>query len=400
MKIWAVRYIKSGPRYLAVRSLGTRWPRVATSSFGCIRLGRIEQPSLPGSEWVRVRPILSGICGSDLATITAKGSVYFSPLTSHPFVLGHEVVGEIVEAGKQAGAPNEGDRVVLEPPLTCEIRGLARKCEPCQAGKKSLCVNFNGGDISAGIQTGYCKDTGGGWSENFVAHYKQLHPVPDQLSNEQAVIAEPLSCALQAVRKAPLKDDCTVLILGCGSMGVLALSAIRGLGSTCRIVVVAKYPHQREAADRLGADVVVQAEDSHPKLAQVLNARLYKPEIGRPTVVGGADICFDCVGSERTIDDALRFTRGGGSVILVGMPGIPRNIDWTAIWHKELVVKGSYTSEPATFRQALEFLVAQRDSLAGIVGAKFPLKDYRAAVQCALNTGCSKVIKTVFQFEP
>ena len=310
------------------------------------------------------------------------------------------MVGEIVEAGKQAGAPNEGDRVVLEPPLTCEIRGLARKCEPCQAGKKSLCVNFNGGDISAGIQTGYCKDTGGGWSENFVAHYKQLHPVPDQLSNEQAVIAEPLSCALQAVRKAPLKDDCTVLILGCGSMGVLTLSAIRGLGSTCRIVVVAKYPHQREAADRLGADVVVQAEDSHPKLAQVLNARLYKPEIGRPTVVGGADICFDCVGSERTIDDALRFTRGGGSVILVGMPGIPRNIDWTAIWHKELVVKGSYTSEPATFRQALEFLVAQRDSLAGIVGAKFPLKDYRAAVQCALNTGCSKVIKTVFQFEP
>ena len=84
------------------------------------------------------------------------------------------MVGEIVEAGRQAGAPKEGDRVVLEPPLTCEIRGLARKCELCQAGKKSLCVNFNGGDISAGIQTGYCKDTGGGWSENFVAHYKQL----------------------------------------------------------------------------------------------------------------------------------------------------------------------------------------------------------------------------------
>ena len=126
-------------------------------------------------------------------------------------------------------------------------------------------------------------------------------------------MAEPLSCALQAVRKAPLIDDCTVLILGCGSMGVLTLSAIRGLGSTCRIVVVAKYPHQREAADRLGADVVVQAEESHPKLAQILDARLYKPEFGRPTVVGGADICFDCVGSERTIDDALRFTRGGGS---------------------------------------------------------------------------------------
>ena len=399
MKVWAIQYIKSAPRYLAVRLLGSRWPRVATSPVACIRLGRIEQPSLPGGEWVRVRPILGGVCGSDLATITGKGSVYFSPLTSCPFVLGHEVVGEIAEAGGQAGTPKEGDRVVLEPPLTCEIRGIARKCEPCQAGNKSLCVNFDEGDISPGIQTGYCRDTGGGWSDNFVAHYKQLHPAPDQLSNEQAVIAEPLSCALQAVRKAPLADDCTVLILGCGSMGVLTLAAIRGLGSACRIVVVAKHPHQREAADRLGADVVVQAEEPYPKLAQTLNARLYKPELGRPTAAGGADICFDCVGSGRTIDDALRFTRGGGSVILVGMPGIPRNIDWTAIWHKELVVKGSYTSEPATFRRALELLVAQRDSSAGIAGAKFPLKDYRAAPQCALNTGQSKVIKAVFRFK-
>ena len=399
MKVWAIQYIKSVPRYAVVRSLGSRWPQVATSPFACIRLGRIEQPSLPGSEWVRVRPILSGICGSDLATITAKGSLYFSPFTSSPFVLGHEVVGEIGEAGKQAGAPKEGDRVALEPPLTGEVRGIARKCEPCQTGNSSLCVNFNGGNISPGIQAGYCRDTGGGWSESFVAHSRQLHPVPDQLTNEHAVIAEPLSCALQAVLKAPLTEDCTVLILGCGSMGALTLAAIRGVGSACRVVMVAKHPHQREVADRLGADVVVQAGEPYPVLSQILNARLYQAEFGRPTVIGGADICFDCVGSGRTLDDALRFTRGGASVILVGMPGIPRNIDWTAIWHKELVVKGSYTSEPATFRRALALLVAQRDSLAGIVGAKFPPKDYRAAVQCALNTGQSKVTKTVFQFE-
>jgi len=397
LKVWAIQYVKSVPRYSVVRSLGRHWSWVATSPFACIRLSRIKQPSLPGSEWVRVRPVLSGICGSDLATITAKGSLYFSPFTSCPFVLGHEVVGEIVEAGKQVATAKEGDRVVLEPPLTCEIRGIGAKCEQCQAGNKSLCVNFTGGDISPGIQTGYCRDTGGGWSDNFVAHHKQLHPVPDQLSNEEAVIAEPLSCALQAVWKAPWVEGCTVLILGCGSMGILTLAAIRGLGHPCRIVAVAKHPHQQEAAARLGADVVVGAKDPYSQLAEILNAQLYKPEFGRHTAVGGADICFDCVGSDRTIDDALRFTRGGGSVILVGMPGIPRNIDWTAIWHKELVVKGSYTSEPATFRRALELLVAQRGNLAGIVGAKFPLKDYRAAVQCALNTGQSKVIKTVFQ---
>ena len=119
----AIQYIKSVPRYLMVRLLGKHWKSLYTSGVSCIRLAEIDEPQLPTPDWVKIKTRLSGICGSDLATITAKGSPYFSPFTSTPFVLGHEVVGEIAEIEESVGGYTVGDRVVIEPVLSCEIRG-------------------------------------------------------------------------------------------------------------------------------------------------------------------------------------------------------------------------------------------------------------------------------------
>ena len=105
------------PRYLIARLLGNRWNWLYTSWLSCARLVNIESPQLPSPDWVKIRTRLSGICGSDLATITAKGSPYFSPFTSCPFVFGHEVVGEIAEIGPQVEGYDVGDRVVIEPVL-------------------------------------------------------------------------------------------------------------------------------------------------------------------------------------------------------------------------------------------------------------------------------------------
>lgn len=396
----AIQYVKSVPRYLAVRYLGRRFRWIYTSPASCIRLTEIDPPRLPGADWMRVRTILSGICGSDIATITASGSAYFSPFTSFPFVLGHEVVGEVIEVGRNVLNFKAGDRVVLEPPLGCKVRGISELCPQCRTGREALCENITRGDISAGIQTGFCRDTGGGWSPNFVAHHTQMHPVPPQLSSEEAVLIEPLGCALHAVRKAPLDDDQNVLVLGCGTMGLLTIAAIRGLGSRCRILATAKYPHQKELARELGADLVLSAHRSralYAELASLLSMQTYHPELGPPVLIGGVDVCFDCVGSDRTIDDALRFTRSRGLVILVGMPAIPQNIDWTSIWYKELQVAGSYTSDSATFERAIQMMTNMQGKLKKLVGAKFSLSDYKRALQCALNSGQSKVVKTVFE---
>jgi threonine dehydrogenase-like Zn-dependent dehydrogenase len=393
----AIEYVKSVPRYLTARLLGPRWPAVYTSRFGTLRLTHLEPPRLPGSHWVRVRPRLAGICGSDLATLTAQGSPYFAPLTSYPFVFGHEVVGEVTEVGLDVDQVRVGDRVVLEPPLHCGVREIASPCAACRAGRPSHCLNVTRGAISAGIQVGFCHDTGGGWSESFIAHETQLHRVPADLPDEVAVLTEPFACCLHAALAPPIGPESTILVLGSGTIGLLTLAAVRATGSTARVVAVAKYPHQRRLAMALGADIALDTRDLQEQLASTLGAKLYQAEIGGPTALGGADVVFECVGSERSLDDALRFTRWRGSVILVGMPSVPRHVDWTAIWHKELLVQGAYTSTTPTFTRALASVGTLRETLASLVSARYPLGQYREAIRGALHAGSAGLVKTVFE---
>ena len=401
----AIQYIKSVPRYLMVRLLGKRWNWLYTSGASCIRLAEIEEPRLPTQDWVKIKTRLSGICGSDLATITAKGSPYFSPFTSCPFVLGHEVVGEIAETGERVEAYTAGDRVVIEPVLSCEIRGIEPGCHQCRQGHFANCENITEGNVSAGIQTGYCRDTGGGWSPYLLAHKNQIHRVPEGLSDEIAVLLEPFACALHGVLKANLKDTDEVLIIGAGTVGLLTVAAIRAIGKSNRILIVAKYPHQRHLAHELGADEILSSDKSlYTNFCRLTGAESYQPELGKPVLLGGVDVTFDCVASATTIDDALRFTRAQGRVMLVGMPAIPKNIDWTSVWYKELQVSGAYTygiegyagERIRTFTLGIRLLEQMGDKLLPLIGEQFSLKEYRQAIQAAMSTGRSGAVKTVF----
>lgn len=394
----AVRYHRSVPRWLMARTIGRAWSGVHTSALSTVRLDEIDPPELPGPAWVRVRPILSGVCGSDLAAIAAEGSPYFSPLISTPFVFGHEVVGEVEAVGPAVSRVAPGDRVVLSPPLHCAVRGIEDPCAACRAGETGHCRNIVRGDLAAGIQTGYCADTGGGWSGALVAHELQLHRVPDGVSDEVAVLIEPFACCLHAVERARPGDDETALVLGCGTIGLLTIAAIRASGAACRLVAVAKYDHQAETARRLGSDPVVRTGGSmREELARVLGAELHRPELGPPIAIGGADVAFDCVASSRTLDDAMRFTRARGAVIVVGMPGIPAGVDWTAMWFKELDVRGSYTAGTATFDRAVELASRLNAELRPLVGAVYPLEEWREAVAAAMDAGGRGIVKVAFQ---
>lgn len=427
--MYAVQYVRSVPRYLTARYAGSRWPRLLDSPLSPVRLSEIDPPALPGPRWVRVRPLLAGICGSDLATVTAQGSTYFSPFVSTPFVLGHEVVGVVEETGPEAGRFAAGDRVVLHPPLHCRVRGLADLCVSCRTGDTAHCRQVTDGDLSAGIQTGYCRDTGGGWSSALVAHELQLWRVPEGVPDEAAVLIEPYSCCLHAVERAfegsllgPEAPDETAearavveapggtpevganpatpagiaLVIGCGSIGLLTIAALRASGYDGRVVAVAKHPHQAGAAWDLGADDVVPP-GNRPALGAAVGATLHEPELGPPSAVGGADVTFDCVGTGATLDEAMRFTRPRGAVIVVGMPGVPDGIDWTAMWHKELDVRGSYTCSDETFSRAVEQVAAMSDRLAPLVTARFPLDDYGRALRTALDAGRLGQVKVVFE---
>ena len=404
----AIQYVKSIPRYLAVRLLGKHIGGLYTSGVSCIRLAEITEPQLIGAGWVKIKTYLSGICGSDLATITAKGSPYFSPFTSTPFVLGHEVVGEIAEVGAEVEGYAVGDRIVIEPVLSCAIRGIQPLCHQCQRGQFANCENITKGDISSGIQTGYCRDTGGGWSEYLVAHQNQLHHVPRELSDEIAVLAEPFACALHGVLKANLDERAEILIIGAGTMGLLTVAVIRALEKKNRILIVAKYPHQQKLARELGADEIIPHDKSlYANFCRLTGAEAHQPELGKPVLLGGTDVTFDCVASSTTIDDALRFTRAQGRVLVVGMPAIPKNIDWTSIWYKELKVNGAYTygvenyngGQIRTFELGIQLLGKMGERLLPIVGERFSLKNYRDAIEAALHTGRSGTVKTLFDLQ-
>jgi threonine dehydrogenase-like Zn-dependent dehydrogenase len=354
---------------------------------------------------------LAGICGSDLATVAAKGSPYLAPVTSMPFVMGHEVVGVVREVGPEVRRVGVGDRIVIQPALGCAVRGISPPCDFCRAGRDALCRNITRGDISTGIQTGFCRDTGGGFSQGLIAHESQLYRVPEDLDDQAAVLIEPFACALHGALRANVGPHQTVLVIGCGAIGLLTIAALRATGSRARIVAVARYAHQQELARTLGANDVIDsprdAGSRYVRWAPLLDADVLPPELGKPTVIGGADVTFDCVASSDTIDDGLRFTKGGGSFVLVGMPGIPKGVDWTPMWFKELSVHAAYAYGPErfadgvrpTFELAIELMRTWQDRLTKLIGPPFALDDYRSAFAAALNTGQSRFAKTVFGIE-
>src|SRR3712207_1800708 len=310
-----------------MRAGSKRIKSLETSRFSPLRLEDAPDPGLPTPQWVRVRPLLSGICGSDLGTLSSENSPYFSPLTSPPFVMGHEVVGKVTEDNSGFLA---GERVVLEPALGCAVRGIDPPCPYCASGRHALCLNVARGDISPGIQTGFCRDTSGGWSQGtLAAHPSQLHRVPDAVSDEAAVAIEPLACAVHAALGAVPAPGDTTLVIGAGSVGLFTVAVLRRLTDAGRIICVAKHERQRNEAMRLGATEVVHPLETYTKLPEMLGTASYKPELGKPVVMGGAAKVFECVGAPGTTEDALRLARPGGEVTLVGMPGAKSTLDLT-----------------------------------------------------------------------
>jgi threonine dehydrogenase-like Zn-dependent dehydrogenase len=261
------------------------------------------------------------------------------------------------------------------------------------------------GTISPGIQTGFCHDTGGGWTQRtLVAHPTQLHRVPDDLPDEAAVAVEPLACAVHAALKAAPQPEETVLVIGAGNIGLFTVAALRRLTEAGRIICVAKHDRQRKEALRLGADEVVHPKEMYSRLPGMLGTEAMEPELGKPVVMGGADKTFECVGSSATMEDALRLTKPGGEVSLVGMPGHKSTLDLTALWHKELSLSGAYAYgiEDHAGERISSFDLAMRLApeieLQAMVGPHFRLEEYREAIAAARSAGREGHVKVVFDF--
>ncbi len=402
----ALLFKKSIPRYLWTRVLTSGSSRLATAPGSCLSLQDVPAPRLPNSSWVRVRPLLSGICGSDLSVIRCQGSAFLSGMTSFPFIPGHEVYGEVIETGPEVKTVGLEDRVVVEPALGCEVRGFPDLCTACRDGRHANCLRVTQGDIAEGLQTGFCRSVGGGWGDQLVAHQSQLHKTAPDLPAEAAVLVEPFSCAVHAVLRSGVGQNDRVLVVGCGPIGLLTVAALRSLVANCEIVVVAKHPHQRALAQSLGADhIVSEGQKGYERLASLTEAQIRKTALGKPAVLGGFSHVFECVGSPGALEDAVRWASDNGTVMMQGMPS-GAGADLVPLWYKQVSLVGSYAygledvkgGPVKTFQLALDLMrkdgLAER--LAQLVRHKYPLSRYKEAIYTAMHAGRLGSVKTVF----
>jgi threonine dehydrogenase-like Zn-dependent dehydrogenase len=395
----ALEFYRSAPRYLGARALGSKAPGLVAGGLAPIRLVTQSDPEPVREGWARVKPRLAGICGSDLSTIAGKSSFYFSPLVSLPFVPGHEVVGELVD---DCGDLVAGQRVVMSSVLACAARGEDPPCEHCASGNVGRCDRVTVGHLKPGLQTGYCSETGGGWSRLMLAHRSQLWPVPDAMGDRSAVLVEPLACAIHAAFRAEVPPGGSVHVVGAGTVGILTLIAVKAFTRADHVVVAAKHQRQRAAAMLAGADVVVRPEHAVKAVRRADHAVKLSPERGMDFLLGGVDVAVECTGSAAALDLALRTTKAGGRVVVSGIPG--PGADLTPLWFRELELAGAYTSgvenlghgaTRPTFEMAIE-LASNLPMLDQLVGATYPLDRWRDALDHAMSAGALGTFKVAF----
>lgn len=396
----------SGLNQRALHAFGQRLPALTGGWMPWLALSRYPIPALPGPDWVRIRPMLAGICGSDTSLLTGRASPILSPFASFPAILGHEVVGVVEETGNEV-AEWAGTRVVVDPIISCFVRGL-EPCSACRDGLPALCRHAADGSLSPGMLIGYCRDLPGAWSESMLAHRSQLHRVPEGVSDDVAVLVEPLACSLHAVLAARPGAGEKVLVVGGGTIGLGVLVALRMLDPEAEVTVVVRHPGQGSFAERLGASrVVVDRGDDGPRRAavEVAGARVHRSIVGDEVLTGGFDLVFDGVGSGASVGASLRVVAPRGRLVLLGTAGELEHLDLTLAWARELRVIGSYVygreaslqGAPHTFDYLLDRLAEEgAPPVAELVTHRFGLDQWRQALRAATGRSRHASVKVVF----
>jgi len=403
----ALQFSVSVPQYLALNLLGALNKNLFYSGpLATVKLVDAPEPALPSPDWVKVKTLMCGFCGSDLNLIMLKESPTASPFSSFPCTMGHEICGEVTEVGGGVKDYKAGDRIILVNQLGCAVRGIEDQCKSCREGRPSNCENMAEGKLAPGMFTGICRDTGGGFAPCFIAHRDQLFKLPEGISVKEAALFEPLGVALQAVLENQPQDGDQVLVIGAGVIGNLVVQSIRALGCKCQVTVAEPYPFAAALAMKAGADKLISDGDILGHTIEITGARAYKPMIGKEVLMGGFQKVFDCVASQSTLDSSLRALATGGTLSMVGI-GKDVKLDLTPLWLKLQTVKGAYSSgyvnyegeRKHIFEIASWMVRLKKIQLEPLVTHIFKLEDYRRMIEVNLHKGKYSALKTVVSFE-
>lgn len=326
--------------------------RVRVVSTGVIEIDDVPVPS-PSPGELLVQMVIVGVCGSDLHALQGH-----HPFMGFPFFPGHEIVGVVAARGRDVTTPNVGDRIVIEPNLYCGT------CKHCRAGRYNLCEEL---DVFG------CTTPAGGMADYFLIAPDRVHLVPDEMSDREALMIEPLATPVHAVRMAA--EDLagkSVVVLGAGTIGLLTLIAARAHGAKT-VVVTDLLPAKRERAMRLGADATFDA--AAPDMVQAVRTQLGE----------SADVVFDCVAIQATTTQAINLALKGGTVVVVGVAPGPVTVPLQDIQDKQVRIQGSAMYTRDDFAESIRIITDGLIPIEEIVTQTLPLDQAAAAFNLASN---------------
>jgi len=408
MKALVFRY--SFPRFAFATILGKINPPAYLGPGSPLSLESIPETVTLSDDWIIVQTRLCGICGSDIKQVFLDGN-FDNPLTafvSFPQVLGHEVVGVIKEIGSNVKNHQVGDRVVLSPWLPCVTRGIEPVCDACQRGDYYICEHFTDGTLPAGMHIGNNRQVTGGYAPYFTAHESQLFAIPDSVSFDQAVLADPFSVCLHAILKAPPEDNTLAVVYGCGTLGLMTIAILNAFYPATEVFAITRYRHQEDLAKRFGATYTVlncNPDDIINRIAEIKETKAYIPWNGKPMLMHGADRIYDTVGSAESIEVGIRLAEPQAKIVITGVDN-PARFEWTPLYFKEIEVIGSNAFGIENFdgqrRHSIEIfldLLAEcKLDLSALITHRYPIEHYKDAFLKAHFKEKSNTVKVLFDY--
>jgi len=328
---------------------------------GDVRLEHLPIPNpTSGEVLIRVRAV--GVCGSDVHYY--KEGRIGRYVVEKPLILGHESAGEVVALGSGVSHISVGARVAVEPGVPC------RRCGYCKGGRYNLCadVTFMATPPVDGAFAEYIA-----WPADFV------YPLPENLGYAEGALMEPLAVGMHAVRRARLVPGWTVLILGGGPIGQMALLAARAAGAG-RIILTDLEDRRLQVASSLGADVIVNPR--HTSISDVIRAA---------TGGEGPDLVIEAAGTATTVRQSIELVRRGGTVVWIGLPSEdPCPVSALQAIDKEVDILGIFRYANV-YPDAIRLAASGKIDLSPLVTHRFPLEEARRALDTVIEQRASAI---------
>lgn len=362
-----------------------------------------KTPSLPGDDFIKVRNIQTGICGSDMTMYTIHQSTGMSLAvmpSQKTTYMGHETVGIVEEIGKNVSKFKIGDRVIIKKYMSnCATKGIEENnwCEACKRNDYVMCSNYGEPNRKNHV-------IGAGFGDVYFAPDSCVMKVEDNISNDYACMYEPCAVSLHAVMKKIPKAGDKVVVLGGGMIGLNIVQFIKILQPDCKVYLLEKSVLKQNLAKKLGADKIILG-DPYEFIAKETDAKYYHDEKKKNQVlINGVDMVFDSIGLDWAFNMGIRLIKARGTYVKVGIQMVTTKIDETPIWHQELNIIGvnsygvdEYEGKMYQSFDLVDKLIKEgKVNLEGFITNRYPLSDFRKGFNEVMFNG-QNTIKVIIE---